>query len=131
MGKGTVRMVGFFPALDYWRHGKADPGKYGMLQYPKAHREFFRGKVLKDVRRRAATSDHLVEISLLEGPRADILVFSNWNGGDASVKFAVRDVPRYREVSTVNASLSDVKTDYGVLRGKITIGGGAVVYCRK
>ena len=131
MGKGTVRMVGFFPALDYWRQGKADPGKYGMLQYPKAHREFFRGKVLKDVRRRAATSDHLVEISLLEGPRADILVFSNWNGGDASVKFAVRDVPRYREVSTVNASLSDVKTDHGVLRGKITIGGGAVVYCRK
>ena len=87
--------------------------------------------VLKGIRRRAATSDHLVELSILEGERSDILVFSNWNGRETAVEFAVRDVPRYREVATVNAALFGVKTGQGVLRGKIRLEGGAVVYCRK
>lgn len=131
IGKGTVRMVGFFPALDYWKQGAANPERYGMLHYPKAHREFFRNRVLKGVRRRAATSDPLVELSLLEGEQADILVFSNWNGRETEVEFAVRDVPRYRKVATVNAALSGVKAAQGVLRGKVRLEGGAVVYCRK
>jgi hypothetical protein len=124
-------MFGFFPGLDYWKRATADDTAYGLLQFPEAHREFFKREVLKGIRRRAATSDHLVELSILEGERSDILVFSNWNGRETAVEFAVRDVPRYREVAAVNAALFGVKTGQGVLRGKIRLEGGAVVYCRK
>jgi hypothetical protein len=131
IGRGEVRMFGFFPGLDYWKRATADDTAYGLLQFPEAHREAFKREVLKGIRRRAATSDHLVELSILEGERSDILVFSNWNGRETAVEFAVRDVPRYREVATVNAALFGVKTGQGVLRGKIRLEGGAVVYCRK
>lgn len=131
VGRGEVRMLGFFPGLDYWKRGVADETAHWLLRFPEAHREFFKREVLKGIRRRAVTSDPLVEISLLEGADSDILVFSNWNGRETEVEFAVRDVPRYSEVATVNAALSGVKAGQGVLRGKIRLEGGAVVYCGK
>ena len=76
-------------------------------------------------------SEAAVEISLLEGPDADLLVFSNWSGRPKTVRFAVRDVPRYAGVDTVNAKLSAVKSKNGVLSGSVALEGGAIVRCRK
>jgi hypothetical protein len=131
LGKGEVRMLGFFPALDYWKKGSENHDAFGMLEFPEAHREFFRRNVLKGVRRRAVVSEAAVEISLLEGPDADLLVFSNWSGRPKTVRFAVRDVSRYAGVETVNAVLSEVKSKKGVLSGRIALEGGAIVRCRK
>lgn len=131
VGKGEVRMFGFFPGLDYWKRGEADEKSFGLLKFPDAHRAFFKREVLKGVRRRAVTSDPLVEISLLEGPRADVLVFSNWNGMPRDVRFAVRDVAAYARVETVNAVISDLKISAGSVAGKIKLDGGAVVRCVK
>lgn len=89
-GRGKVLAFGFFPGLDYWGTATANANRFGMLEYPTAHRDFFAKKVLRDLPLRCETSDPLVEIHLLEGPKADVLAFANWSGASTETAYVVR-----------------------------------------
>ena len=89
-GKGRVLSAGFFPGLDYWGSATVNTNSFDMLEYAPAHRDFMRKKVIAGIPLRCETSDPRVELSLLEGTNADVLVFSNWTGGQTDVRYTVR-----------------------------------------
>ena len=89
-GNGRVLLSGMFPGLDYWGSATANTNRFNMLKYPSAHRVFLKKRVLGGILPRCETSDPCVEASLLEGPSADVLVFSNWTGAPTEVEYVVR-----------------------------------------
>lgn len=89
-GKGRVLSAGFFPGLDYWGTAVANTNRFDMLEYASAHRDFMKKRVIAGIPLRCETSDPRVEVSLLEGKDADVLVFANWTGAPTDVRYTVR-----------------------------------------
>ena len=88
-GRGRILASGFFPGLDYWGSATVNTNRFNMLEYESAHRAFMK-KVIAGIPLRCETSNPLVELHLLEGPKADVLALVNWTGARTDVRYTVR-----------------------------------------
>ncbi len=110
-GRGKLVLVGFFPGISYFSEAKkvADDN-YTVVDFLAPGREFME-QVLKNanVRSRITTDNYRVEANLLESPRADLLVLSNWTGAPQTVSVCFPDgANQYRSIRPTAGKLISV-----------------------
>lgn len=127
-GKGKIILCGFFPAISYiGRARKVENATYSILDYPEAHRKYFSGFL----RPRLQTDHYLVESNLLEGPAADLLVFSNWTGKEQTVTVVLQASGRYSRVFAAGGKLIGYEQKNNTLTATVQTGAGGYLVCVK